>query len=312
MEFTIIHNSGGFHGHQLKDYFGGLAAAKVLGMRYAYTPYKYLDFFAVNDSEAPLSIWRRKLPFFRSHLTGPHWDGFETYAEFRRQVDLELSKGNDKQLIVFEKAFRVHPHQTLRWLDDGLIERNVFQEIVAETTAKYWRRHQIPGEREGPLAIEVAMHISRGGDFDPVTFPEHFEDPYNVRYMFSMEYFMCIYQQVRESFPGRKLHFSIYTEELNSEDIVQAFSSKEDVTINIGCNRSKPDEQLIEGIFKAFVSANILVSCNSSFSTMAVFFRGNKPTIYHPHRHMDNLPPWPYLKTDKKGNFSVDRLVQGL
>jgi hypothetical protein len=311
MKFTIEYNSGGFHGHQLKDYFGALAIAKILDLKYVYTPYKYLDFFAINDGEKRLRIWLRKLPFPRQHLTGPHWDGLKTYAEFKEQVELILSK-NEKQLIVFENAFRVHPHQALKWFNDGLIQRNVFQEIVQETTAKYQLRHQLREKKEDPSVIEVAMHISRGGDFNPLAFPEHFEDSYNVRYMFSMKYFMRIHQQIREAFSDRELHFSVYTEERNSEGVIRAFEGKKDVSLNIGCNRRKPDSKLIENIFKAFVTADILVSCNSSFSTMALYFRGDKPTIYHPQRHMDNLPAWPYLKTDEKGNFPVDRLVQEL
>ncbi len=312
MDYTILHNSGGFHGHQLKDYFGGVAAAKIMGLRYTYTPYNYLDFFGINEGEPRSSVLKRSLPFLHQRISGPFWDGFETYTDFKKYMDKELEKKQSDRLIIFEKAFRVHPHQARQWFAAGLIERDVFHEIVQETSAKYRQKHQLLAKKKEGDVIEVAMHISRGVDFNRVAFPEHFENPYNVRYMFGMDYFVRIYQQVKSAIQDRKIHFSIYTEERNSEDIVTAFKDKEDVTLNVGCNRGKPDKGLIENIFRAFVEADLLVSCNSSFSTMAVFFRGDKPTIYHPHLHMDDLPEWPYLKTDVEGFFSAERLIDKL
>ncbi|OAV43689.1 hypothetical protein [Lewinella sp. 4G2] len=312
MHYTIRHNSGGFHGHQLKDHFGARAIAKLYGLEYRHTPYPYLEFFGIGEGETPLPFFQRKLGIGAKPVAGPYWDGFTDYDTFRATFDPILQPAEGSGFIRLEKACRLHPHQTIAWQREGLIDRDIFGEIVQETTARYAAKHGPLPTRQPGDPLRVAMHISRGGDYNREQYPEHFADPYNVRYMFPMEYFLTIYRQIQAAAGGRAVELNIYTEERNSEDIVEAFTGLEGVTLYLGCNRRQPDEAEIEGIFKAFVAADVLVSCNSSFSTEAIFFRGDRPSIYHPHRHLNDLPDWPYLATDASGEFDVDELRRHL
>ena len=47
MDYTIEFNSGGNHGHQLKDALGGFTIGHLLNLNYIHTPYSYLDFFGI-------------------------------------------------------------------------------------------------------------------------------------------------------------------------------------------------------------------------------------------------------------------------
>ena len=47
MDFTIEFNSGGNHGHQLKDALGGFTIGYLLNLNYIHTPHSYLDFFGI-------------------------------------------------------------------------------------------------------------------------------------------------------------------------------------------------------------------------------------------------------------------------
>ena len=199
MKFTILHNSGGFHGHQLKDYFGAMATAKIMDMEYYYTPYTYLERFALNDDQRRISKANQYLSFFQHRIAGPFWDGFEDYEEFRKVIDAKINGVSPRKIAVFEKAFRVHPWQTIKWYKEGLIGKDIFSEIVTETTNKFRSRYGNPrGEEGSPL--EVAIHISRGGDYNPEKFPEHFSYTYNVRFMFDLDYFLRIYEQIKQAF----------------------------------------------------------------------------------------------------------------
>ena len=47
MDFTIEFNSGGNHGHQLKDALGALTIGHLFNLNYVHRPYSYLDFFGI-------------------------------------------------------------------------------------------------------------------------------------------------------------------------------------------------------------------------------------------------------------------------
>ena len=65
---------------------------------------------------------------------------------------------------------------------------------------------------------------------------------------------------------------------------------------------------MIQDIFYHFIQSDILVTCNSSFSAMASYFRDGKITIYHPHDHLENLPEDQFIKTDESGGFDDNKL----
>ena len=278
-------------------------------MRYKYTPHPYLDAFGLNVGETKAPYLQHKIPFIRKMITGPRWNGFTDFDIFRKVFEPIIKSVKQDQLISFEKAFRVHPCQTIQWQQEGHISQDIFGEIVKETTAKYHKKHQLGVRDSQNGKYTIAMHISRGTDFDRNRFPIHFEKSYNARFMFSMGYFLNIYQQITDALGQGRTHFDVFTEEKNSEDIIAAFGSLPNASLHIGCNRHTPDELAIHKIFQQFVSADLLVSCNSSFSTEALYFRGDKPSIYHPHIHMHSLPVWPYLATDFFGNFDVEQLA---
>jgi hypothetical protein len=56
------------------------------------------------------------------------------------------------------------------------------------------------------------------------------------------------------------------------------------------------------------VKSDILITCNSSFSTVASYFRYNKPTIYHPHVFFKGISSGNYIPTDEFGNFDTGLL----
>ncbi len=305
MDFTIVNNSGGYHGHQIKDVLGGICIGKLLGLRYRSMRYAYLDHFSIGDHADSLSWWQRRMGYKRvRRVSGPLWDGISDYEEALAYF-APIIDAPDGTLLLFDKALRIHPHQTIPWYDEGKLKNNIWREIVHQTSRNYQERHQLTVAK-GP--IRVAMHISRGVDYNRDRFPEHFSSSYQVRYMFSMEYFLRITEQIVSHYGENEVVIDIFTEQLNSEDVSRAFSALPYATVHIGKNRKEKDDRLIHGIFNRFVMADILVTCNSSFSAMCSYFREGKTTIYHPHLHLEYLPAPEYLATDEHGNFDTSLL----
>lgn len=299
MKATIRHNSGGYHGHQMKDWLGGRTLCHLYGLEYVHTPYSYLANFGLGSQAPGLSRWHRWTSSSRK-VSGPHWDGFVDYAEMRHHFDALLEKKNDK-LIIFENAARIHPFQTIPWYEQGLIETNIFEKIQDEVTSGYLALHPRPDRKKEMFT--VAIHISRGVDFNKDRFPEHFADSYNVRYMFSLPYFSNIMEQIEAALGKERVTFNLFTEALHSSEIVDHFKGRKNATVQVGSNRKEKNDQLIYDIFDQFVHSDILVCCNSSFSAMCAYYRKNKLTIYHPHKHLDHLPEPYFIKTDQEGTL---------
>ena len=57
MDFTIEFNSGGNHGHQLKDALGGITIGHLFNLNYVHRPYPYLDFFGIGYKYPVLKKW---------------------------------------------------------------------------------------------------------------------------------------------------------------------------------------------------------------------------------------------------------------
>lgn len=300
MDYIIINNSGGYHGHQIKDVLGGQTIGLLLGLTFRPMRYPYLAHFGLNDHAQGMGWWKRHFGYKHVRkVRGPIWDGFTDHQEAMDYFSSVLDAPEDT-LLSFEQALRIHPHQTIPWYRDGRIETDIWRTIVDQTTANYQLRNRLKSA-SGP--VRVAIHVSRGVDYNRDRFPEHFSDSYNVRFMFDMSYFLRIIEQIESVIGAQNLAIDVYTESLNSEDVVGAFAQMSHVSVHIGDNRKQKNHRQIHGIFDRFVEADILVTCNSSFSSMCSYFRGGKTTIYHPHLHLDHLPAPEYLATDVEGNF---------
>lgn len=309
MYLTIRHNSGGNHGHQLKDTLGGMTIAKVFDLRYRHRPYPYLDFFGLGHGEEQLSFLQRHFGFKRVvRIKGPFWDGFESLEEARAFFLPFFQHSSPSTLFVLERAVRIHPCQAIAWHRDGAIERNVYRELSEETSRKFRERNSAHPTYFRPDTLNIAMHINRGEDCDRKKYPFLFTSSRNVRYMFPMRYYRSIYDQLMKAFADRKVECHVYTERLNSEEIVEEFRGLENVRLHTGSDRSERDLTLIHDIFYHFVTADILVACNSSFSAICAYFRHGKVTIYHAHKHLFDLPEDRCFETDVAGSFEVERL----
>lgn len=274
-----------------------------MGWNYVHTPYPYLDHFAVHDTEQILKFFKRHFGYKKVYkLEGPHWDGFTSHEAFKSYVNqnVPVDQAQDKTLVVLSMASRVFPHQTIAWHRENVIETDIFTKLRTQITDRYSNRHRFASmfNRKAPT---VAIHISRGVDYNPEKFPEHFADSYNVRYMFSLTYFDKIIAQIQELFPQGRFH--VYTEHHNSAEIQQHFDANKKIQLHIGPNRKQRSDTRIHQIFQSFVEADILVACNSSFSAMCTYFRQGRPTIYHPHKHLDDLPKFDCIPTSGDGTF---------
>lgn len=301
---TIKNNSGGNHGHQLKDMFGGLTIAKLYGFKYLHRPNDYLDFFALGYNEPKKTffntLFKRKIK-----INETSWNG------------LNLNKANkifkpfqDKsnQLIILEKATRIHPFQTIEWYNKGLIAKNIFAEITKETTHKFEQKHKNYKCYFKNDNINIVMHVDRGKNYNKKVFPLHFEHHENVRYMFPLSYYENIYNQISNLFAGRKHKIHIYSEKANSEPIVNLFKDKKNTVLHIGNNRNKQHYEFVYDIFYHFAMSDIFIGSNSSFSAVVAHYRHNKPMIYHPHQHLRHLPTPNYIPTDENGSFDTEIL----
>lgn len=298
--FTIDHNSGGNHGHQLKDTLGGLTIGELLGLKYIHTPYEYLEFFKVGYNTPVLEVYNRNKDFHEIEiLSGPVWDGIDSYEDFQERFCSIKFQKNKKKLFIFEKALRVHPFQTIPWYNSSLIANNVFDVISKMVSHNFNEAHRIAESKTDP--ITVAIHINRGVDFDPIKKPKHFENTFAVRYMFPLDYFENVMMQISDFFYNKRVQFNIYTEKYNSEEIVNRFSSRKDTHIYLGPNRKEKNNAAIHKIFLEFIRSDILVTSNSSFSAICCYYRRGKKTIYHPHKHMNYLPEPEFIATTSEG-----------
>ena len=275
MNYTIINNSGGNHGHQLKDWIGSYTIGEILGLQYHHTYYEYLDFFL------PHSFFKQnnKLKNMRAVvIDGPLWGGIADYADFKEEFKT-IEKDVDT-LYQFSHALRVHPFQTIAWLDNHLIKKDIFRKVcsILESAFYHNKERRKPEHDITDVCVHVNLRHNQG------------TGPRAVRYRFPADYYLRIVEQLQESVPG-KLRINIYTEETNSALVEQCFPDTE-FNLHIGPDREKRDLKKIHSIFKDFVDTDILVSSNSSFSVVASYFRqpdSKKITVYHPHAHLKDL-----------------------
>jgi hypothetical protein len=299
---TVRNTTGGYHGHQLKDLIGGIAAIRVLGYKYYHSVYPYLEFFGLGFREPTTAEIPEDIDFTR--IGGPSWNGVSFENLQKKFGHLENIYINSKFLVSIENAMRVFPCQTITWYKNGLIKDDVFNTLLTEISSKFEKKHKDRQTRYSKDKIHIAIHIARGSSFDKEKFPEHFTNSKNVRFMFSIDYFEEIINQIKKVKTTKPKQFHIYTEKLNSEEVVSRFSDKKDIKLHIGDNREIGNIKLIQDIFFHFVESDVLVTCNSSFSVMAAYFRSKKTTIYHPHHHLFDLPDENFIPTKQNGEFN--------
>lgn len=312
MKFTIDFNSGGNHGHQLKDALGGWTIGHLFNLTYVHTPYKYLDSFGVGKSHPQLKKWQRRLKKRRiQRISGPLWDGISDYEEMQAYFQKRFSGLSPDTFLIFDKALRIHPFQTIPWQHTGRIKHPIFETLVERVSRNFAALHPMPLQ-DRSAAKQVAVHINGGIDYDPLNYPQHFAAPARVRYLFPMAYYGNILDQIAQALGPENCDFTIYTETLNAEKVVNYFQNRPRTKVALGNNRDKSTNAQIIEIFKSFITADILVTCNSSFSTVAAYFRESRPTIYHPHDHLNHLPSPPYFPTREDGSFNAQLLAKTL
>ena len=308
MDFTIEFNSGGNHGHQLKDALGGLTIGHLFNLNYVHRPYPYLDFFGIGHKYPTLKKWHHIFKYTEiKRVSGPFWNGFDDYDKMLDYFTQELYNTESRTLIIFDRALRIHPFQTIPWYKAGKLKYNIFSKIQQEVSNNFAAIHTLDLINL-KSKIEVAIHIARGKNFDKEKYPKLFTNPEVVRYMFDLDYYENIMGQIEKVYGIDNVKFKIYTEQLNSIEISTRFDSKRNTKVFIGENKEKKNYNLIYSIFKSFVEADILVCSNSSFSVICSYFRKERKTIYHPHLHLKYLPEPNFIKTNDNGDFNVQLL----
>jgi len=234
--------------------------------------------------------------------------GVPSYAFAKNIFDPIKEKYKNKDcLIVLDclrgSSVRILPHQVFEWNENGLISENIFSNIVNELGNKFYSRWSDKTSYFGPDTINVSMHIGRGRDYI-----NKFKktDTSSCHHQFSNEYWETLILDIQKALHGKKYCIHIYTEKLNSEEIVEMFSNKPNIKFHIGENRGQCDYNKIYDIFYHFVDSDIHVCSNSGFSTAPGFFRKKGVMIYHPHHTFYGLSNAKgFLETSKTGNIKI-------
>ena len=189
MDFTIEFNSGGNHGHQLKDALGGLTIGYLLNLNYVHTPYSYLDFFGIGYQQPILKKWHLVFKYTKiKRISGPFWNGFGDYDIVLDYFTNELLNTDSRTLIIFDKALRIHPFQTIPWYNEGKLEYDIFSKILNEVSTNFTKINP-PNLIKLKPNIEVAIHIARGKNYDKDKYPHLFSTSDVVRFMFDLNYY---------------------------------------------------------------------------------------------------------------------------
>lgn len=307
-------DASGNHGHRLMDLIGAIVIAKVFGFTYVHTYNEYLEFFSIGNGELNVDQLDPKIE--KCIVRGQFWAGLTFEQSCKIFNPIKDKYKNKDCLIETQGAVRIHPSQTVQWFKDGLIKNDIFEEIVKDINNKFIKKHRERQHDKSDGMMNVAIHINRGIDYDkPMKKVDgqlriEYVDHTAPRYFFPMSYFENIILNLQSVMKNRKMSIKIYTEIHNSEEIVEVFSERENIEVCLGKDKGKghpagiKDQSYVHDIFYNFISSDILVACNSSFSSVGAYFRWNKTTIYHPYSYMNNLPETFYFPTDEFGNFN--------
>ena len=78
MKFCVKLTSGGNHGHQLKDYIGGILFGRIFGLEFMKTKSKYLEFTGINRIGIDYNLIDNvKRLCYNYTIKGPYWGGFD-------------------------------------------------------------------------------------------------------------------------------------------------------------------------------------------------------------------------------------------
>jgi hypothetical protein len=296
MRYLVVRlDSGGNHGHKLKDLMSGEVISRIAGFKHVVLPDNQLDIFALGSED--LREPPADLPVIDIRSRAMHGLSWEQLKGMFTKLPTEC-------VINISDATRVFPWQMIGWEREGLIPAGMFDQHVVDTTNRYVRRHADRKLMWDPDACNVAIHAA----FYPHnTGPT----PADVRYIFPLEYYARIIHQLQEVLEDPTFWF--FCERADAELLDRAFPEHNIVAGPDRILKYRGNEQhYLEPIHKAFhhmVHADVLVTCNSSFSVMATYFRDGRPTIYHPHAHLKDLPTNGfYLPTDEHGTFDASPL----
>lgn len=294
MIYLTVRNKAGNHGHQLYDLIGGLTIAKIFNFKYVHTPYPYLEFAGVGFEEPTISSLPKMMEIAFHGFT-KHGEGL-SLEEAKSIFGPIAERKEDALIILTGLKYRIPPCRTIRWFKDGLLERDIFSEIYSELSTKYAKKHRL-GEREGP--IRISAHIDRG---------KGPKDSWKSRYVFELSYFDNIFDQVRKALIDLNYKITVYAEKGYSPGVPEYYEAVPDVFVSLGPNRREGDLPKCEAIFQSFVDCDILITCGSSFGVVASHFRRGKPTIYHPHCLLFDLPETDFCATKLDGSFDWEGL----
>ena len=306
-------NNVGNHGHQLKDFFALLCIAKFFNFKYIHTHCEYLEFFSVGFGEMKIDELSDDIKVLKVAGLRERNIPKDRRAVYKKKMFNLFSniKGryNSDCLIIVSGAMRIlTPIKILELQRKGEIKTDIFNELIVEASGKFNCEHGNSKTYFSDNKISIAMHISRGQDYDEEKFPKHFSNHSNCRFMFPVKYYANIINKLVDIIGKKNYEIHIYTEKLNSEEIVAEFGDKKNIVLHLGDNRNQKNYKQIHEIFHHFVMSDILVTCNSSFSTMAAYFRKNKPTIYHPHASFHDISSENFIPTNEEGEFDLNLL----
>jgi len=320
MKYIVNVNCGGNHGHKLRNYISTYIISQLFNnVKYLHINDGVTDSYGIGFNEEfwDFQYLQNSVPYLLGNWsepnTTPNWKG-----EVRMMDIAELLKEDGKDYIFVARNYVFFPHTVKYLIDNNIIpfrDYNLFfNELSKKLTEKYnhtnIHTHTTPVYNKD--IINIAVHINRGSDVcSPTSMRATNSDL--ERFQFKLEYFDKIIQQITDflNTKNKKFMFYIYTEALNSEEIVTYFLNRENIQVCIGCNRGTRelrDLNLIERIFHSFVQCDILVTCNSSFSMTSTFLRYKKPFIFKEHTPFRTMPYDWALTTDEQGVFDVDKL----
>lgn len=319
MKYIVNVNCGGNHGHKLRNYISTYIISSLFKIKYLHINESITDSYGVGYGEelCDFKYIQDSVPYILGNWseigTEPNWKGDVR----QKDIDAFLSV-IDKDMFIAARNYVFFPHTVKQLIDEQKIpfqDFNLFFDNISKTlTEKY--NIVNTSLNTTPIfnkeIVNIAIHINRGSDVCPATSVRATNSDLE-RFQFKLEYFENIIQQISSFLDkkNKKYKFFIYTEQLNSEEIVTFFSNKEHIQLCIGCNRgtrTTQDLKLISEIFHSFTQCDILVTCNSSFSMTSTFLRYKKPFIFKEHTPFRIMPYDWALSTDEQGNFNVDKL----
>jgi hypothetical protein len=306
--FTVRNTSGGFYGHQLKDWIGGYTLGKLLNLNYVHTYYPYLEYFGLGMGKRSIQEIDCKVDSIV--IKGPYWDGinFDLINDIReRYAEYELN--NRDLLIYFENALRLFPYKVYEYNKSGLLKNNLFDEITYELTKNFESFNRNTNDYFDNSYINIALQIRLGDANDKKRHPEHFTNPMNVRYQYPMEHYVKIINSLNNIKTNKPKQFHIYTDGYKNEGI-GIFNHFKNVQIHCSFEENRNANSEAYEDFLHMVRSDLLVATTSSFSSMAAHFRRGKITLYHPHKHLPILPDKDYLAIDVEGSFEKEPISE--